>query len=265
MAISSIRKAIEYAESELMRSAYDGDEWSTPEWYIESCFLQLLGIYEAVGLVEMRKDVYADYLGIKNGKNGFGHTESDPNDDPYSPVLSRIRQYLSVVGAFYKQENSLEISKDLETILRNMTYTITDARLFREAPRDEADVHLRIEGILKTIFPDLKHKPVLTKPIKNFEPDTGIPSLDTLIEYKFLDSARAVPRIADEMLADTRGYASTEWKRFIYVVYETHRFKSEKEWKHLFIKSDVSSNSKVIVISGEPPKSRRKRTAVVRK
>ena len=59
--------------------------------------------------------------------------------------------------------------------------------------------------MLKCVFPDLKHKPVLTKQIKNFEPDTGISSSATLIEYKFLSRAEDVGPLADELLADTRG------------------------------------------------------------
>ena len=101
--------------------------------------------------------------------------------------------------------------------------------MFPIAPQNEKDVHLRIEAILKCIFPDMKRKPSLSKQIKNFEPDTGIPSLETLIEYKFLSRKIDVGGIADQLLADTRGYISKDWKRFLYVIYETNRFRTESD------------------------------------
>ncbi|HZX49395.1 MAG TPA: hypothetical protein VFF47_09290 [Nitrospirota bacterium] len=133
----------------------------------------------------------------------------------------------------------------------------TDKVLFRTTPENEKDVHLRIEGILKCVFPDLKHKPVITKQIKNFEPDTGISSIETLIEYKFLSRREDVATIADQVLADTRGYTSREWKRFLYVIYERNRFKPEKEWNQLLRQSGVPENTTVVVLCSETAKRKK--------
>ena len=107
--------------------------------------------------------------------------------------------------------------------------------------------------MLRCIFPDLKHKPSLSKPLKNFEPDTGIPSQRTLIEYKFIKAAKDVPVISDQILADTRGYTSTEWDRFVYVIYETERFQTEEKWTAHLRESGVSMSSTVVVLAGTSP------------
>ncbi|MDZ7722878.1 MAG: hypothetical protein U5R06_08730 [candidate division KSB1 bacterium] len=144
------------------------------------------------------------------------------------------------------------VNKDILEIIRNIHYVITDTKVFHGKPRYESDVHQRIESILKCVFPDLKHKPTLTKQIKNFEPDTGIQSINTLIEYKYLSRSENVSRIADEVLADTRGYTSPEWKRFIYVIYETSRIRPESEWNLFLRQSKIPKNTCIVVLSGEP-------------
>jgi hypothetical protein len=169
-----------------------------------------------------------------------------------------LRQYKAVVNAFYPQDDRTTIPKDLLQAIRYIHYVISDRHLFGRPPRDEKDVHLRIEGILKCFYPDLKHKPTLNKPIKSFEPDTGIPSIGTLLEYKFIGNKKEVPQVADQILADTRGYTSKDWQSFIYVIYETNRFQSEKDWNELLRQSDVPENTFVVVLSGEPS-FRRKR------
>lgn len=203
--------------------------------------------------------VYLEYSAVKNSKKGFSEAGRAPDGAPYSEVLSRIRRYLIALESFFPTEDHTKITKDLLQIIRDIHYVITDKVLFRTTPQNEIDVHLRIEGILKCVFPDLKHKPALTKQIKNFEPDTGISSIETLIEYKFLSRREDVATIADQVLADTRGYTSIDWKRFIYVIYETNRFKPEKDWNQLLKQSGVPENTSVVVLSGEPAKRKRKK------
>ena len=236
-----------------------GDDYREPSWLIEKCFLQLLAIAEALGLEELRKMIYTEYYEVKNSKNGFSDLGQTPDGNPYSVVLSRIRQFLLRTGVFFPTEDNTKVTKDLLQIIRDIHYVITDKVLFRTTPSNENDVHLRIEGILKCVFPDLKHKPSLTKQIKNFEPDTGIPSIETLIEYKFLSRREDISIIADEILADTRGYTSRDWNRFLYVIYETNRFKPEKDWNQLLRQSSVPENTTAVVLSGEPPKQRSKK------
>jgi hypothetical protein len=60
-------------------------------------------------------------------------------------------------------------------------------------------------------------------------------------------------RIAEEILADTRGYDSKDWKNFVYVIYETQRIRPESQGMQLLRESGVTTNTEVIVISGEEP------------
>jgi len=249
-AIANLRGSIRQAHQAFIE---EGNWYYTdPAGQIEDCFLKLIAVTDAMGLTETNRIVCEEYNIAKASQDGFMATEKGPDDHEYSACLNKVRQFLYTIEMFFPPEKQLRVTTDLLEIIRNVHYTITDKKAFCTVPQNEQDVHLRIEGILKPIFPDLKHKPVLTKPIKNFEPDTGIPSLQTLIEYKFLSKREDVAPFADQILADTRGYTSKEWRRFIYVVYETNRFRPEREWNDLLQESGVLFNTTVVVLSGEP-------------
>jgi hypothetical protein len=222
------------------------------EWWVEVAFLKVLAAASFLGLSSIESLVKADLDTVKaGGENGFGKSEMGP-EEPYSSWLSRLRQYTAAIEALGEVPSVHAITKDVAEILRACQYSILDAKVYAEPPRSEDEVHRRIEAVLRCVFPDLKHKPTLTKPIKNFQPDTGLPSIRTLIEYKYLTKPTEAPIIADQILADTRGYHSRDWDTFIYVIYETRRIKPESEWNQLLTESGLSENTTAIVISGEP-------------
>lgn len=264
-AIASLKTSIANADRSFDEHVIYGDPWAAPNWAIEKCFIELLAIIESLGLSKLHEMVLSEYLRTKEIKGGFLTTETTPDGEPFSAIISRLRQFFSAIQQFYPSDEPTKITKDLLQIIRDIHYTITDKALFKSIPQSEKDVHLRIEGILKCVFPDLKHKPTLTKPIKNFEPDTGIQSIETLIEYKYLSRSGDVKTIADQILADTRGYTSKDWKRFIYVIYETKRFKRENEWIQLLRQSGIPESTTVVVLSGEPPARSKKKKPPAKK
>lgn len=262
--IKKLKMSLASAKNSFDEYMVYGEEWSNPDWVIENCFLKVITIIEAMGLLELHKIAYSEYLSIKESKDGFLKGSKTPDGEPYSEIISRIRQYYRVIEQFFPEKDSTTISKDILQILHDIHYTITDKALFQHTPQNENDVHIRIKGILKCVFPDLLTKPPLPKKIKNFIPDTGIPCINTLIEYKFLSRHEDIPIIADQILADTRGYISKDWSRFIYVIYETNRFRPEKDWNQLLKQSGIPESTIVVVLSGEPPKRKKRKNATKR-
>lgn len=252
IAIQNLNNQISRADDQFDEWVLSEGEWYDPVWSIESCFFQLLIIAELMSLLEFRRMVYEEYITIKDLKNGFYEKLIDPNGDPHSAVIGTLRCYINSLENIFPINEETTVTKDILQIIRDMHYVITDKGVFQNLPENENDVHIRIEAILKCVFPDLKHKPVLTKQIKNFIPDTGIPSVRTLIEYKYLSKKSDVGVIADQILADTRGYTDRDWKRYIYVVYETNRFRTERDWNSLLREAQVGKNTSIVVLSGEP-------------
>lgn len=239
------------------KNQYDIHEMQV-EYYIENAFIQTLVLLDRLNLsrtYERLSDVFD-----KASKEGFTKNVYGI-DDPYLVWSAVIYSYLEAIGTSYNVHPFTKIvSKDVESILRSTLYSITDKELFETPPENEREVHTRIEAVLRCVFPDLKHKPAISKPIKNFEPDTGLPSVRTLVEYKFISTQKAAKRISEEVLADSRGYYSRDWKQFIYVIYETRRIRPESEWKQLLVECGIQNNTQIIVLSGEPVQKGKKAT-----
>jgi hypothetical protein len=228
-----------------------------PTAVIRVAFMRMRFFLETASMPEALKDVQqTEAIAAKD------YTETEPNefdDEDYLVWVIRLRQYLRALRIMFGEIKTSTITKDVIQILRETQYSITDPRCFPCPPKDESDVHVRIEAVLRCVFSDLIHKPRISKQIKHFEPDTGLPGIKTLIEYKFIASQEDAKRVADEVLADTRGYTSKDWEQFIYVIYETKRIKPEKHWNQLLRESEVPENTSVIVVHGEVPTRQAKR------
>lgn len=247
---SAIRESLSHAEG-YMQQGMD------PDWFVESAFVQMRVFLEAAGFSEALGAV--QQLETTARTNYSQAAAGEETGEPYLVWAGKLGQYLNALETVLGEPKVSTITKDVVEILRATQYSITDRKCFPHPPRGESDVHTRIEAVLRCVFPDLINKPKITKQIKNFEPDTGLPSIRTLIEYKFMGNHGDEKRIAGEVPADTRGYVSKDWDQFIYVIYETTRIKPEKQWTQLMRDCGINSNTSVVVISGEEPKSRRQR------
>ena len=176
------------------------------EYYIEKAFVYTLVLLEVKGL-RKTYDRVGEIIFEKAKKEGFFKTAMGSDEEDYLVWVEILRTYVDALGTHYNVIRPADIvTTDLLSVIKASLYSITDKLLFFRAPSNEAEVHARVEGVLKCVFPDLKHKPQLTKPIKNLEPDTGLPSVRTLIEYKFISTEDDTKIISDQILADTRGY-----------------------------------------------------------
>jgi len=251
--LETIRKSLQNANDYLENSqSAPGEESQYYLWfigdYIEDAFRTLLVLLDSLELSRSYNEVYSLFT---EARKDFGEINTGP-EGPYLTWSAPLYRYLDAVAVTHGTPSSIAITKDLAGILRESNYFVGAASLFSTPPQSEAQLHDRIEGVLRCLFRDLQHKPRLTKPIKNFEPDTGLPSISTLIEYKYLARSGDVGPMADQVLADTRGYHSPEWNNFIYVIYETRRFRSEEEWNRLLAASGVTDNTQIVVLLGEP-------------
>jgi hypothetical protein len=250
--IAAIRETLRKANREA--SSWDcrepeRDEMEAVTFFLERGYTQLLAFLEAAGFPETYKAV-ADIK--REAEKDYSKTECY-SEGMYLVWAAKLDDYLLSLDSLFGKDETGRIVKEVVDILRATQYSITDLNCFQQAPQNEAQVHNRIEAVLRCVFTDLEHKPTISKPIKSFVPDTGIPSLKTLIEYKFIQSRKDMKRVVDEVLADTRGYVSQKWNKFIYVIYETRRLKPESDWRRMLRKSEISESTEIIVLCGESP------------
>ena len=255
-AIASIEKCLREASNSFTDDCYshsqgdpDDDHDETTEYYVERSFVELLILLETLQLSETRRQV-ADLFDMAR-KEGLGKSEMGP-EEPYLFWNDKIRMFVDGVSSIHGLGVTAQSEiRDLKAVIRRSVYAICDTSIFPKPPAREADVHDRVEMILKCHFADLKRKPALTKPIKNFEPDTGIPSIKTLIEFKFITTKSEATRVVDEILADTSGYLSPQWKNLLFVIYETSRVMPEEDWTALLRACALGKNYDAIVLSGD--------------
>lgn len=253
-ALESIERCMHKANNAFMIACYnrghDGyaDEDAAAEYYVERAFVEFLILAEHLELAETYRTVSLMLAEASKdfGKNKMGHEE------PFLVWPEKLRMYVDGVSSLHGLgDTAVTEIRDLKAIVERSLYVICNTKLFPNLPSREADVHDRIEAILKCYFSDLKRKPALTKPIKNFEPDTGIPSTKTLIEYKFVTNEAEAKRVVDEILADASGYRSPQWKNLLFVIYETHRIMPEEDWRSLLRDCELGSNYDAVVLSGD--------------
>lgn len=251
-ALDSISEQIGSAQGYFDEHVWQDNPYAreSAEWNLERAFTGLLVLAEALHLPTLRDEIAQVFSSAK--EEDLLASETGPDDEQYLVWAGRASIYTRAISDTFAIEGSQTITRDLESILRAATHSVGDVPAFGGPPQNEAELHARLEAILKCIFPDLMHKPALAKSIKNFEPDSGIPSLRTLLEYKFLRAANHVSRVADEILADTRGYHSKDWGFFVYVIYETGRFRAEATWRQHLRDCGIDDNTRVILLSGEP-------------
>lgn len=220
---------------------------------VETAFLQLLLLCEVLNIEMLHSIVAATYLRAK--EIGLDRQESFEEEFVWSTWSTPIKQFADTIGAVYGSEMPAgsHTLVDLPELLRATQTAITD-RLCFAPPTNEKEVHDRIETILRCVYPDLRRKPPLSKPITNFVADTAIPQLDILIEYKYLSAVENASQIANEILADVGGYNDPKWKNIIFVIYETKRFRSEAEWRHLLRESGFDARVDIVVLHGEEPR-----------
>lgn len=175
--------------------------------------------------------------------------------DVYLTWPWKIRDITDIFRAMHLKEenNTPAILAPLVDVIANTEYYITNRKAFGTEPGSEKDVHVRIEGMLKCLYPDLQSKPRLTKMIKNFEPDTGIPCLKSLIEYKYINNLDEAKLILDQILADIGGYQTDDYDNFIFVIYETHRIVPLSDWRQAIAQSKPPNPIEIILIKGVIP------------
>ncbi len=229
------------------------DSGGDAAWRLQGAYIRMRILLEALGLTEALKAIQ-QLETTASTKWDATEPDEESGGDPYLVWGAKLYQYLWALETTVGEPKETIVAKDVVQILKATQYSITDKNCFENPPSNESDVHARVEAVLRCVFPDLLHKPPIAKQIKNFQPDTGLPSIRTLIEYKFMSDQGEEKRIADEILADTRGYVSEEWTNFIYVIYETKRIKPEGQWRQLLRQSGLEANTEVMVISGEEPR-----------
>ena len=245
---SLVTEADNYLDEQFSPQGPKDDFRERAAWCIESAFIRLISLSESVGLPEQTEIIKETYRVAK--QTGLGRCENWQAEMAWSAWNPPIRLWANVTHELFGSTDGFENDTSRLLHLIKQTQNVINNKNCFAPPRNESEVHDRIEMVLKAVYPDTLRKPPISGTVKSFIPDSGIPSLQTLIEYKFLDNEKQAPIIADEILADVSGYRRENWRNVVFVIYETRRFKSESDWQEMLRERGI--NDTVILIHGEP-------------
>lgn len=244
-----IRKAIDYGER-VTQGWYDEIDEATAVDSIELACLSIIALLEQYPDTHNTLREEATSL-LKSVRENPLKTRV-LNGDAYLDWPFKARDIVGIFKNLHvKQQKDVvqEISPLLD-VIGNSEYFITNPKIFGKVPDSEYDVHLRIEGLLKCLYTDVEHKPRIPKRIKSFEADTGVRSLRTLIEYKFIKTAEDGKKILDQILADIGGYQTDDYDKFVFVIYETNRVFPLNDWLTAIESSRPPNQIEIVVIKG---------------
>lgn len=246
--LDNIQNAIIHANDEWENSFYynsGGEDFVKS--YCQQAYLSLLTFADKNNLIGLRDYLIKEWK--KYEKDLLDTIYSESADSPFLKVTSELLYPVLVsLGDIYEQKD-FEINTDTDSFsisrmieLLPHTATKLEYQVLEESSLDDL-----VEAFLTPIYPDLNSNPALTLPEGYRQPDSAIPSLDLLLEYKFLKNKGELRRMIDEIQADIRNYAQDNWKYFYIIIGMDKAYITKEKIERTLLK-EPSSFKKIRVI-----------------
>jgi hypothetical protein len=222
----------------------------------------LLILLETAGLPETRNRLLETWTRFQSEKGGISKTTFYPE---YDFLESKPFTYLEILvtGLSISAGKGSDSYKGFEIAMLEKLLRRTSVLLHKRGitPKKELDVQDVMHDYLAALFTDYRHPVHINGIIHNFEPDGGILSLKTAIEFKFAATESEVSTALNGIFEDISGYkGSSDWTRFYTVVYQTKSFESEDRFRSEMVRSGARSWTPILV-TGAGTRSKKKMTS----
>lgn len=261
-ALATIQEGIRNANrvlGELENYLHAGDGYTELEsdlqmrltWHLTSLGRQMPVLLEFAGLTATRSDFLTAW---KDFGEKVGHTETlATSEDVY--LVSRPLELLEEIVRVLRGDSEAGIGEGQAAQLQTLEYVLRSTpQILRTRgvhPTKEIDVQRVLESHLEFTFSDYTKQLTLPKGLKSFKPDGAIPSLEAVIEFKFIDSERAMPIALSGIMEDISGYGgSKDWRHFYSLMYQTEPFVSEERFRGSLRLSGNAAQWRTIVVTG---------------
>lgn len=216
------------------------------EGYCQEAYLTMLAFIDKHNLTGLR-----DYA-IKEWENHKGNLlnsfYSEAAETPFLAVTGNfLYPMLVALSNVYGTSESIEITANNPFKLKQAIELLPHTALkLNYNIKDEDSIDKLIEAFLTPIYPDLNSNPSLTLPEGYRQPDSSIPSLTLLLEYKYIKNKTEIRKVIDEAQADIRNYAQSPWQ-YLYFVIGMNEAYTTKEKIEMTLLKEPSSFKKIIV------------------
>lgn len=233
-----------------------GDNWGVHlneealAWNLKMMHLRLLFAFETFGYVEF----------IKTFKDGFERFSAelgtlvwhDDADQYHSPAFSYLVDFynvFSLLAQSAEEESGRTDREKLQLMLQGAPRMVMEEGA---DPKNEAEVRRIVGFVLGHCYPDLQKEIPVKGIFKDYKPDFGIPSLETAIEFKFVDSELQLKNCLGGIYEDEKGYKGTkDWKHFIGVIYMTDAYAAPAQVKAEEKRVKMPKNWTLLLVNGK--------------
>jgi hypothetical protein len=153
----------------------------------------------------------------------FGETQYHAGSEQDESVdLKLMRPYWNAFTNLFDIHVGVQGRRDLTSLLRQIPQILDFGKI---DVKKENDVDKALFRFLQLLFDGVVDKPIVPAEVKCYKPDTGVISLRSLIEYKYIDSEKKLGEVIDQINADIPAYSRTrDWSWFYIVFYMEEKY-----------------------------------------
>lgn len=215
------------------------------EHLIRKAYISLLVYLDMRNLPSLSK-----YLTAKwgNMENDLLATDVTPyNGDIYVLSTDLLLEIANSISTVLINSDPNNTCNDIAVVLSRLHLS---ANKLNFSINNEKDLDKLAESFLFPIYPDLDPNPSISPGHSYRNPDTSIPSLGTLIEYKYLPNRESFSSIIDQMQADVRNYAQKPWEHLVFVIGQNRPYVTSEQVDKVILKEPTTFKSiKNIVVT----------------
>ncbi len=210
--------------------------------------IKLMAAFEYLRL----PDTAARFRTAVEGLSATAFAYSEQMGGMYSTSLEVIRPYVEIVEAIAGLPTPQGPDTAARDVLKQLLRSTARYLFLRKAePTSESGLQKKIYPLLRAAFPDTTREVSVPHVAKTYKADFGVPSLNTLVEYKYCNSRSDWPKALDEVYADMKGYSGTpQWNHFYVVFYLTDRFTTQEEVDAEFLATASQAWTPMVVFGG---------------
>lgn len=202
---SSLQEADESAESHTLAT-------QVLEYHLQRTLRAIGALAERLGTPSIEREVAALRRDSSRLKSTARH-EGDIHSEALSIAYSCFAPLSAMTDA-----HKVTVHGVLRNIISKTAVIVNDKGL---EPDNEARVRNAVLEVCRYSFPDAIKEVSIAKTLKHYKGDLGIPSLKTMVEFKFVNSQTEMKASLDGIYADMKGYKHPDWEIFYSVFYMT--------------------------------------------
>ena len=235
--LKQIAIAIKHVDNEFeAEKNHHFDNAEQIEFFSEIAYLMLLAFVDRHNLIGLREYITTKWKNYENELSKSYYSEIGCDDFLYVTTNFLNPVVRSLTNLYGKEPDDVIIDNvkfKIPELIQLLPNTATRLSL---SITNENDLDKLIEAFLIPLYPNINSNPALILPEGYRQPDSSIPSLNLLIEYKFINKKTDLRNIIDEIQADIRNYAQEPWQYLYVVIGMNDNYTTEVKMKNTVFK-----------------------------